>query len=1049
MIKHFTYMANILRTHLIPIKKLVVDIRKGAILRTYYVRPEYLDKIRKQFFAKVGKAIVKRVDNIEEIEGSIRAENPLIYLPKLIENKKKEFSIKLNDSIRKLEDLEELLKRKAVSNRKEQLLKIKKLKKEVISIYEKLGQEFDEFINTIIERSPIIKFRLKDTETIDDFVINRNYIGTNLLQGFFNFTLTLEKKFISKFLTYKNRLVNDYSLYIVRFKNPIVEKIKSTGLVISPQPLNKINKTNDKNNKSDINNIILLPVIFGNRYYIIKSGKSKYSLIDNEIGQIVNNIKVKEKKFIYENIIGEEETVYINILRYKNGNLVGTLLSKFINFYLPHFTKLEYILNSKILGTNFEDKNRITWNLLYNPVLVFDSDTDIQPAIFSQSIITFIQDWTALLSGNLEILPYINKSDLKKYYFEIPYYFYKVFLKNYDIDTLAIQYIILQNKFLKTLKSSHLQNKSTLPPQLQLYISTFNKILNILEKIKIVKNTNNINNNNGNSNSKVLIEIRYILDYLFGVNGKDIEDGINRLGLGEIRYLTEVGKIILISLLSRESFNKLYPYLIERYLLNSKNRERNKWFIIGVLTRYIPLLNLLSVGKEVESVGGQHLIGNKNISVEVIKDNELSIELENIEKTLIVYFLNEIQPILNDYKKFYILNLYSEYIFKVLNIELKKSRDVFKFIYKLIDETNPELFWDDYERWGKAGIKILSKYLPNLDINTLLKSIDLVYLGKLIRRNIDLLLEEYPKHLIYSGLLFIDEYNTNTNTNNEESKIIRKFFGKQIENNIESFVPYYIMLSTNVRDIIRNLKDRNIDTLDLVDNFGLEILNKIFKGIGGLGFIWDIPIEYYIVNSLIIHFLTNGQARFYPQNFDDFMFIETSNVNLAGTILNKIFSSKFLNNIKDIVINSDTFKSIIGNIKSFVETNTDINSNKNIVKYYHPILFENFENINNTNNITNINTIDNNTNIPTQIYTIKPLTLFLPLISNNTTNKLNKLTHIKISDLTFLTFNNTDNIGNSGNVDNSSDSNNNISDLIRLIGWDFVISFPILPKEED
>jgi len=57
-----------LNPRLIPIKKLVVDIRKGALLRTYYIKPETLMKIVERLRSEPVKQYLVKVPMAEKVD---------------------------------------------------------------------------------------------------------------------------------------------------------------------------------------------------------------------------------------------------------------------------------------------------------------------------------------------------------------------------------------------------------------------------------------------------------------------------------------------------------------------------------------------------------------------------------------------------------------------------------------------------------------------------------------------------------------------------------------------------------------------------------------------------------------------------------------------------------------------------------------------------------------------------------------------------------------------------------------------------------------------
>jgi len=65
------------RAHLIPIKKAVFDRRKGFILRTYYVRPEYIEKIIRKFKGLEPEPKIRNFRGFVNILGAVKRDNPL------------------------------------------------------------------------------------------------------------------------------------------------------------------------------------------------------------------------------------------------------------------------------------------------------------------------------------------------------------------------------------------------------------------------------------------------------------------------------------------------------------------------------------------------------------------------------------------------------------------------------------------------------------------------------------------------------------------------------------------------------------------------------------------------------------------------------------------------------------------------------------------------------------------------------------------------------------------------------------------------------------
>ena len=65
------------RSHLIPIKKAVFDRNKGFILRTYYVKPEYIERLIKRSLGLTATPVIQ-IKDLPKIIDSIRLNNPTL-----------------------------------------------------------------------------------------------------------------------------------------------------------------------------------------------------------------------------------------------------------------------------------------------------------------------------------------------------------------------------------------------------------------------------------------------------------------------------------------------------------------------------------------------------------------------------------------------------------------------------------------------------------------------------------------------------------------------------------------------------------------------------------------------------------------------------------------------------------------------------------------------------------------------------------------------------------------------------------------------------------
>jgi len=80
------------KAHLIPIKKAVFDRRKGFILRTYYVRPEYIERIIRKYKGLEPEPVIKNFKPLPKIIDSIKLGNPSLLKDIITHNNKKYLS---------------------------------------------------------------------------------------------------------------------------------------------------------------------------------------------------------------------------------------------------------------------------------------------------------------------------------------------------------------------------------------------------------------------------------------------------------------------------------------------------------------------------------------------------------------------------------------------------------------------------------------------------------------------------------------------------------------------------------------------------------------------------------------------------------------------------------------------------------------------------------------------------------------------------------------------------------------------------------------------
>ena len=362
---------GIRKTYLIPIKKLVLDIRKGSILRTYYVRPEYLEELRKKFLGEIGKPIIRYIPNLEEVENAIVGGNPQPILEKLYQ------------------------------------------------LWELSEQDKIEVISEVINR-----------HNFEPYILDNDIYLQDLLVSILGFVLTLDKKYVSKLKSLYGKIGKSNDYVIIRWEKliPIYKTIKVSGYKV------------------------------GGRDYAqlwINGASSKLITKKNQILIEGINQAVKLRKFTKTKKVleGYEKEVNYKVVAVNNPKVVGHYLSNFLAFYNPHFTKLEYIFQ-KFGGNDYLDETRILVNIKYPFGSWALSPTEVGKILLMNNLNFFNNEYVGLLQYFALIDKKVKKSKLldflkpiEKYVVYNPQLPLKVFLKQYNLENVLWNAILLSNKF--------------------------------------------------------------------------------------------------------------------------------------------------------------------------------------------------------------------------------------------------------------------------------------------------------------------------------------------------------------------------------------------------------------------------------------------------------------------------------------------------------------------------------------------------------------------------------------------------------------------------